>query len=263
MTDRVEHDALAQRPLADRELVEAEHVHRGGEHHRPGHDQVDAPGVEAVDAQPVGGGRRHEVVVQGEELAAVDGELVQRGRRVLVAPRRHHLGQRLERAAAPDRELGLERRDLVHDRREHVLDVVAQRAPVALGDRVGAHELGAEAGDAERDAGGPHQAAGVADHHLEAAAAEVEAQRGRRIEHHRRAHRAEDQAGLLEAADHLDVHAGLGPDAVDDLAAVGGAPDRGGRLGQDLGGARGLGEEAEAAHGGDGLVGRGRRGSTP
>ena len=54
-------------------------------------------------------------------------------------------------------------------------------------------ELGGEAGDAERDARRPHQAAGVADHHLEAAAAEVEAQRGDGIEHHRRAHRAEDR----------------------------------------------------------------------
>ncbi len=179
------------------------------------------PSVEPVDAQPVGGGRRQQVVVQGQELAAIDGELVQRGRRVLVAPGRDHLGQRLERAAAPDRELGFVRRDLVHDGCEHAFDVVAQRATVALGDRIGAHVLGAEPRDAERDAGGPHQAAGVADHHLEAAAAEVEAQRGRRVEHHRRAHRAEDEARLLETADDLDVHAGLGPDAVDDLTAVG------------------------------------------
>ena len=131
----------------------------------------------------------------------------------------------LERAAAPDRELGLERRDLGDDGREHGLDVLAQRAAVALRDRVGAHELGGEAGDAERHARRPHQAAGVADHDLEAAAAEVEAQRGRGIEHHRRADRAEDQARLLEAADDVDVHAGLGADAVDDLAAVRGAPD--------------------------------------
>ena len=73
------------------------------------------------------------------------------------------------------------------------------------------------------------------------------------------ADRAEDQARLLEAADDVDVHAGLRPDAVDELAAVRGAADRARGLGQDLGGARGLGEEAEAAHGGDGLVGRGGR----
>ncbi len=259
VTARVEHDALAQRPFADRQLVEAEDVHRGGEHHRPGHDEIDPPRVEAVDPQPVGGGRRHQVGVHGEELAAVDGELVQRGRRVLVAPSRDHLGQRFERATAPDRELRLVRRDLVHDGREHGLDVVAQRAAVAFGDRIGADELGAEARDAEGDARRPHQAAGVADHHLEAAAAEIEAQRGRRVEHHRRADRAEDQARLLEPADDLDVHAGLGPDAVDDLAAVGGTPDGGRRLGQDLGGAGGLGEETEAAHGGHGLVGGGHR----
>ena len=66
---RVEHDALAQRPLADRELVELERVHRGGQHHRPGDDEVDPSGVEAVDAQAVGGLRGDEVLVQREELA--------------------------------------------------------------------------------------------------------------------------------------------------------------------------------------------------
>ena len=136
---------------------------------------------------------------------------------------------------------------------------VAQRAAVALGDRVGAHVLGAEPRDAERHAGGPRQAAGVADHHLEAPAAEVEAHRGRRVEHDRRADRTEDQARLLQPADHLDAHAGFRLDAVDHLAAVLGAPDRAGGLGQHLGGAGGLGEQAEAANGGDGLVGRGRR----
>ena len=83
----------SQCPLADGELVEAEGVHGGGEHHRPGDDEIDASRVEAVEAQAVGGLRRHEVLVQREELGAVDGELVERGRRVLGAARRGHLGQ--------------------------------------------------------------------------------------------------------------------------------------------------------------------------
>ena len=93
MAHRVEHDPLTQRPLADGELVEVEHVHRGREDQGPGDDEVDAAGVEAVHAEPLGRGRGHEVLVQGQELAAVDGELVQRGRRVLDSPGRHHLGQ--------------------------------------------------------------------------------------------------------------------------------------------------------------------------
>ena len=97
------------------------------------------------------GGRGQQVLVQGEELGAVDRELVQRGRRVLDPPGRHHLGQRLERAAAAHRELGLERRDLGDDRREHLARcgrAIARRS--RLRDRVGADELVAEARHAER-----------------------------------------------------------------------------------------------------------------
>ena len=164
--------------------------------------------------------------MQREELVATDGELVQRRRRVLVAPGRDHLREVLERAAAADRELGRELRDLLRHRREHVGDPVAQRASVALRDRIGVHELGGEPRDAERDARRPLQAARVADHDLEAAAAEVEAHRGRGIEHHRGADGAEDQARLLETADDVDDDPGLLLDAVDELAAVRGAADR-------------------------------------
>ena len=40
---------------------------------------------------------------------------------------------------------------------------------------------------------------GVADHDLDAAAADVDAQRGRGLEHEAGAHRGEDQPGLLDA----------------------------------------------------------------
>ena len=62
--------------------------------------------------QAIGGLRREQLLVQREELLARDRELVQRRGGVLVAPRRDHLGQVLERAAAADRELGFERLDL-------------------------------------------------------------------------------------------------------------------------------------------------------
>ena len=194
----------------------------------------------------------------GEELLTCDRELVQRGGGILGAPRGHHLGQVLERAAAADRELGFERLDLRDDRRERLDDARPQCAAVGLRDRIRVDAVGGEAGDPERHAGCPHHAAGVAHHDLEAAATEVEAHRGRGIEHDRGAERAEDQARLLLAADDLDVHAGLRPDAVDELAAVRGAADGAGRLGQELGGAGRLAQEAESAHGRDGLVRRGR-----
>ena len=42
----------------DGERVEVEQLHRGREEHRAGDDEVDAPGVEPVDAQALGGARR-------------------------------------------------------------------------------------------------------------------------------------------------------------------------------------------------------------
>ena len=57
-------------------------------------------------------------------------------------------------------------------------------------------------------------------------------------------------------ADDVDDDAGLLLDAVDELGAVRGAADRARGLGERLGRAGGVGEHAEPADGGDGLVGR-------
>ncbi len=71
--------------------------------------------------------------------------------------------------------------------------------------------------------------------------------------------RGEDEAGLLVAVDDLDLDAGLGLDAVDELAAVRGGADRAGGLGDDLPRAERVGELAQAPDRGDRAVGGGRR----
>ena len=64
---------------------------------------------------------------------------------------------------------------------------------------------------------------------------------------------------LFDAADDLDLDAGLGLDAVDELAAVGRGADRARRLGDDLDRAERVGEVPQSATRGDGAVGgRGR-----
>ena len=128
---------------------------------------------------------------------------------------------------------------------------------------VGVDELGGEPPDPEVLARGVREAAGVADHDLDAAAAEVEAQRRRGLEQHARPHGPEDELGLAVAADDLDRHARLGLDAVDDVVAVGGAADRAGRAGQGLGRAGGFGEQAEPPHGVDRGVGGGLGDAAP
>ena len=66
--------------------------------------------------------------------------------------------------------------------------------------------------------------------------------------HDARPHGGEDQPRLLEAADHLDVDAGLGLDAVDDLVAVARGAQRARRR-RGPRWRRRLGEQPQAAHG--------------
>ena len=132
-----------------------------------------------------------------------------------------------------------------------------QCASVALGERIGADELGREARDAEGEAGGPLHPARIADHDLEASAAEVEAHRRRGVEHDGRAYRAEDQPRFLVPTDDVHGHSRLLPDAVHELRAVLGPADRARRLGQCLGRVGGVAQHAETANRGDGLVGGG------
>ena len=120
-------------------------------------------------------------------------------------------------------------------------------------------ELGGEAADAEGQRRGPAQPRAVADHDLDAPAADVDAERRRGLEHEAGPHRGEDEPGLLEPADDLDLDSGLGLDPVDELAAVGGGADRARCLRDHLVRAQRVGELAEASNARDGPLRRGRR----
>ena len=162
----------------------------------------------------------------------------------------------------PDRELGLERRRPRATTGASTSTMcVAQRAAVALGDRVGVHELGAEARHAERHAGGPH--AGCWRRRPSPRGCR---RRGRSTARARdRAPPTARTAPKIRRASSRPLMTSTctpvsASDAVDDLAAVRRrAGWRAVALARISVGAGGLGEEAEAAHGGDGLVGRGRR----
>jgi hypothetical protein len=193
--------------------------------------------------------------VQLEELLAADRELVERAGDVLVTAGRGHVGEVLERATAADGHPRRQRPDLGGDGRERVLEPVAQRLPVAFRQRVAVHELGGQPGHPEVLARRPLEAGRVAHHDLEAAAAEVEAQRRRRFEQHAGAHRTEDQSRFGEAVDHLDLDPRLDLDAVDELVTVGGEAHRARGASRDLVDLGRVGEELHAPHRGDRLLG--------
>ena len=148
-TDCVEDDALSQRPLTDRHLVDLEQLHRDREELGPGDDELDPLRVEALDLLALARGGRHELLVQGFELRARERELVQGAGDRLVTPRRHHLGEIFERAAAADGELRLELHDVDGERTEDVDEVLAEATAVALRDGVRVHELCTESRDPE------------------------------------------------------------------------------------------------------------------
>ena len=186
--DGVEHDAFAERPLADGELVEVEQLHRGGEHHRPRDDEVDAAGVEALDT---GGDRRPSTraapcAARGTPRASIVSWLSVAGasssRRAATISARFSSVPLLPTASLGSNVLDLARRPARAPRR---------CAPAARAGRASRSDPSGRSSAVRRATPSGTLVAhirllGVADHHLEAAATEVEAHRGRGIEHDRR-----------------------------------------------------------------------------
>ena len=146
----------------------------------------------------------------------------------------------------PDRDPGTEAGDLGEHPPDRGGHGVHDPPPVTAGGRVAADQVGGHPPDAELEAGGPGHPLGVADHQLEAAAPEVEGQGRGGIDDDAGAHGLEDQARLLPPADHPDLDAGLGLDAVDDRSRVAGVAEGGGGAGDHLVHLEGVGEGPEA-----------------
>ena len=199
-----------------------------------------------------------ELLVQRQQLVAAEAELVDRPGARAGAAGGHHPGQVAERAAAADghrRLAGGPRRRRGGPARSVTRFSSRRTSSAVKGSPVtsSAERRATPSAHARR----PLQRRAVADHDLEAAAAQVEAQRRARVDDHAGPHRLEDEPGLLLAADDPDLDAGLGGHAVDDLAAVLRLPEGGGGPGVDLLGAGAGGQLAEAVDGGHGPVGQG------
>ena len=260
--DRVEDDPFAQRPFADRDLVEVEHVHGDREKRGSRDDELGAFLFEPRHPPAVGHLRPHDALVHGQEVGAGDGELVARAGLVARLELGDHRCEIAEGATTADGHLGGEGRDLLGDGRQHLVQVLLEGLALALRRRIGVDESLGEPADSEVEAGDPQKSVCIAHHELDAAAAEVDAQRRRRIDHDARADRAEDEARLLLTVDHLDVDAGGLFDAVDELASVRRTADRAGGLRDHLGDARRVGESLEVPGRIDHAVG-GRVGDAP
>ncbi len=186
--------------------------------------------------------------------AGAQGVGARRQRGLARAQRDRHAHEIVERPTRADRELRCAPAHLFDERSQPRPHPLAEARPVGGRRGIVANALRGQPADTERDARGPPQPRRVADHDLDTATADVDAQRGRRLQHHARAHGREHQPGFLVAVDDLDLDAGLGLDAVDEVAAVLRGADRARRLGDDLARAQRVGQLAEAPDRGNGPI---------
>ena len=156
-----------------------------------------------------------------------------------------------------DRHAGLPGAYFIEDGFEHRPHPLVECVTVGFRGRIVTNQLGGETPDAERHARRPAEPRGVADHHLDTPSSDVDAQRGCGLEDEAGADRGEDEPSLFQPADDLDLDAGLGLDAVDELAAVRRRADGARRFRDDLVRTERVGELAQAADAGDGAI-RGR-----
>ena len=178
---RVEHDAFAQRPVARGQPVEAEQLERDGEQRRTGGQELGA----ACSSRP-GSRRRSEVFAFTMRRAARRcRRAVARSAFVLAgivrSPGRSATARRarsLSVPLVPTASFGFRLRTSCDERLESGPDPVVERVCASARDGGSSSDaLGGEPADAERDARGPAQPGRVADHELDAAAADVDAER--------------------------------------------------------------------------------------
>src|SRR5207245_2584246 len=137
-------------------------------------------------------------------------------------------------------------------RLEMIDDPLAQAPLVAAGEGVVADQLGGQAGHAEGQTPRPPECAAIANHDLEAAAAEVEGEDGAFLHEDAGPHGRVDEARLGLAVDDAGLDAGLVGQRLRQPAAVARLPEGAGGAGDDTGGPGPVGQGPEPADGGQG-----------
>jgi hypothetical protein len=110
--DGVEHDPLAQRPVAHGQLREARRIHQVLEHGHPRRQVVGAARLGARELAPLRGGQGVQAVAQRLQLGPPHRQLVDRLVDDAVAARRRHARQRDEGPRRADQLAGPQCQDL-------------------------------------------------------------------------------------------------------------------------------------------------------
>ena len=252
----VEQHALAQGVVGDDQLRDPELVHHLLEDQGAGQDDVGPAGVEAGQLGPgLRGGRARQLHHQLVELRGGEDEVAHRPGSAAGGPQGSHLGQRRDRARRAHRHLHVEAAHLASERGDRGPHVTTARVDRAGMGQLPVEEPAGEPDGAELERSGRQHVAPLPDQQLGAAATDVAEQQALVVHRHGLQHPEVDQPSLLHPGDHVDVHPGFRPRAIDELVPVLGLADGGGGHRGD-GRAVHLGDLPEAAEGGHGAVDR-------
>ncbi len=144
------------------------------------------------------------------------------------SPRRAgcHLCERHDRSRAADEHVEPELVHLGHERSERRPDELAARADRCGMDAVSAEEASGQADRAELEAARGERLASFSDQQLGRTAPDVDEHQPLVVDRHGLQHPEVDEAGLLDAGDHLDLDAGLVVRASHECIVVLGLPHR-------------------------------------
>ena len=243
--DVVEHQAFAQRQVAERQLLGAEPAQDRVEEHGAGDDEIGAPRIEAGHGQTLLRIERDDLLAHAANLLGRHAQVAQLGRRRAARGRRGHGAEAEDRARRADHAIEADRRDLIAVPADLRQDVLRELALVAARERIALHEALGQPDHADLEAARRLNRRGVAERDLDAAAADVDDHRARAADVDAVDRGLMNQPRFFGAGDDARTDAGLALDAREELAAVARFARRAGGGGEDLVDAVRFGEPLE------------------
>ena len=150
--DVVEHQAFAQRQVAERQLLGAEPAQDRVEEDGAGDDEIGAPRIEARHGQTLLGIERDDLLAQAANLLGRHAQVAELGRRRAARGRCGDGAEAEDRAGRADHAIEADRRDLIAVAVDLAEDVLRELALVAARERITVDEAFGQPDDADLEA---------------------------------------------------------------------------------------------------------------
>jgi hypothetical protein len=243
--DVVEHDAFAQRQIAQRDVVRAEPAQHFVEQNHAGHDQVGASRFQPRHAHPVVEVEREQHLARTADLLGGDAPVAKRRPEREAFGRRHDGADAHDRSRRADHAIETAARDLSEKFGDLIVDVAHEFPLVAPLERIALDEALREPDHSQFEAPAELDVRARPARHLHAAAADVDDDRGIRQAADSIDRSQMNQPRLLRPGNHPGPDAGLVGDGLEEFAAVLGLPDGARRHGDNVFDTMGFGQTPE------------------